>query len=413
MLAVLAAAIGTCCRAPSPQLLRVTSVPVPRSSAPTLSILTDLALEPAVAAAISSRLLFVGTFLPIATAAISTRSSSGWPQIVQSFRNQQPPLPVNIGDSFVYLSRIVYHMRMGYAFSTWNELVLLFGQNIACTALRHRFSGQPRASALLCLARDLGLLAVGTLCMFKMPSKALPLLCLWTVPLAILSYGKQAVQQGSSGYAIPSFAASAVALRWISSFVRVSTTTVIIGDSSMLSNHLVGLLGCSVLLGQNMWYAGRLAPSRLATRKALYSQFFNSRRVPVGRVKRPVLLSWNSLGGFEDDVSDSRISTVGPTPFSRATLRKAFATLDEDGDGTITNDDLVAAIVQATQADGDTCNVEMVRAMIQLGDENNDGVIDFDEYCRIVAADPGLGKFDQAALQCSGLGEGAAAALPQ
>ena len=64
--------------------------------------------------------------------------------------------------------------------------------------------------------------------------------------------------------------------------------------------------------------------------------------------------------------------------FSEPVLRKAFAAIDQDGDGYVSLVDLTAAITQAMQADGGTVNAEMVRAMISRGDANGDGRIDFD-----------------------------------
>ena len=36
--------------------------------------------------------------------------------------------------------------------------------------------------------------------------------------------------------------------------------------------HVYTQVGCSVLLGQMVWYGGAYTPSRLATRKALYAE---------------------------------------------------------------------------------------------------------------------------------------------
>ena len=378
---------------------------ISRAPAPQL-VLAPTAFDPAVAAAVNARMLFVGTFLPLVTAAVTTRGSTGVPSLVRSLNRKEPPPATNVGDSLVYLSRIVYHLRMGYAISMWNELLLLLGQNVASTALLHRFCDKRRPTALLCLARDLGLLLLAAVAMARIPTKWLPLLCLWTVPLALVSYGKQALQVAARGCIAPGPATSAVLLRWISSLVRVGTTTIFLaGDKAVMANHLLGLGGCTLLLGQMQWYAG-LGPSRLATRKALYSQLFGKQRTLPDRSRLSKLpdFNWSSIGpfGFDDQPQaqgDSELADLNTYPtalFSEGTLRKAFAALDTDEDGVIATDDLVDAIKQATEASGTACNVEMVSAMIKLGDTNNDGVIDFEEYRRIIAADPGLlsQKFD-------------------
>ena len=364
---------------------------VPRTAAPARLVLAappvamPVAVDPAVAAAMVGRMLFVGATLPITTAALSTRGSSGLPQIAQSIVQRKPPAArLNQGDSLVYLSRIIYHLRMGYAVSMWNELLLLLVQDVACLALRHTFGGSRRA--LLKIARDLGCLTIAALVMSRLPSRLLPLLCLWTVPLALFSYGQQAAQTAAQGFIPPAAASfSVVLLRWVASSVRLCTTTLFLGaDPAVLANHLVGLCGTTVLLCQMQWYTG-LGPSRLATRKVLYSQFVGTGSTPS---RGGTFLTWHSLGGFTDAELDGQLTGAGRSEaemaewraalFSEPVLRKAFAAIDQDGDGYVSLSDLATAITQAMEADGSTVNAEMVRAMVSRGDTNSDGRIDFD-----------------------------------
>ena len=68
-------------------------------------------------------------------------------------------------------------------------------------------------------------------------------------------------------------------------------------------------------------------------------------------------------------------------------MRDSFETIDTDGDGLVTHDDLFAAVCE-----GD-CNVELVRAMIDLNDSDQDGKIAYDDFVRFLAADPGFGPW--------------------
>ena len=264
-------------------------------------------LSPAVAAALTERLRFVGTTLPVASAAISTRGSSGLPQIVESVRDRvPPPARFHFGDALVYLSRITYHARMGFPVAMWSELVLLLVQNMACLALRYRYvdskSSAPLKS-LARLARDCGCLTVAGLAMLRLPARWMPLLCLWTVPLALFCYGQQAMRMAARGAIAPAPTSTSVLLRWITSSVRVCTTVVFLGaDLPVLANHLVGLCGTSVLLFQFQWYAG-IGVSRSATRKALYAELFGKQPLqPAGATSWPMrTLAWDSLGGFDGD----------------------------------------------------------------------------------------------------------------
>lgn len=350
-----------------------------RMPAPRLA-LSDI--SPAVELAVQARIAFIGTFLPLTTAAISTRGSTGLATIVRSMREEQPPRAINVGNSLVYASRIVYHLRMGYMLFAWNELILLLSQNVACIGLLHRFGGKRKRMALLALARDLGLLATATFGMARLPPTLLPILCLWTVPLALVSYAKQTMKVAAHGgvTSIPA-TTSVVMLRWLSSLVRVITTGLFLGgDRNVLANHLIGLAGCSVLLGQVQWYTG-LGPSRLATRRALYSQFWverksNEQRAPAtsNRFARLPDFQWPSIGpyGLDERPFEPPDASIGLDPelVTEAMLRKAFAAVDEDDDGVIATEDLVTAIEQAMEADGGACNVEMVRAMVRRGDVN-------------------------------------------
>lgn len=276
---------------------------------------------------------------------------------------------------------------MGFPIAMWSELVLLLLQNMACLGLRYRFvdSKSGARHVAVQLLRDLGSLSVAAFAMTRLPSRLMPLLCLWTVPLALFSYAQQVAQMAARGAIAPAPASSSVILRWVSSSVRVCTTLVFLGgDIPVLANHLVGLCGCSVLLAQFNWYAG-LGVSRHATRKALYSELFGGGK-PI-KAWHMRALAWDSLGGF--DASEEAEQLDGRARYE-ILVRKAFTALDEDGDGVIATEDLLGAIEQATEESGRACNVEMVSAMISRGDANGDGLIDFDEYRLIIAADPGL-----------------------
>ena len=219
-----------------------------RASAPHLQLVEPAAapaIAPAVAAALMGRVLFIGSTLPLATAALSTRGSSGFPQIARSIAHKKPPpTRLHLGDVLIYLSRITYHVRMGYPLIMWHELVLLLSQHVMCRALVHRFSGLPRGRAVRNLARDGACLAAAAIGMARLPAAALPLLCLWTVPLALFSYGQQAARTASRGIGLggSSFAAILL-LRWLSCSARVSTTCLFLGaDPAVLANHVVGLV---------------------------------------------------------------------------------------------------------------------------------------------------------------------------
>jgi hypothetical protein len=153
------------------------------------------------------------------------------------------------------------------------------------------------------------------------------------------------------------------------------------------------------------WFTG-LGPSRLATRRALYSQFrvervSNQKRRRLeqgwGRLARLPDFQWPSINPYEPPGGSVGLD---PELVTEAVLRKAFAAIDADDDGVIATEDLITAIEQAMEADGGGCNVEMLRAMVGLGDLNKDGVIDFDEYKRIIAADPGF--FDPSLVEKDG-----------
>ena len=210
---------------------RTISTLQPRHSQPRLILPVEQHLEPVVAAAITTRLRFVGSTLPVFSAAVSTRGKSGLPQIVQSIREQEPPpaRSTGTGDALVYMSRIIYHARMGFPIAMWSELVLLLLQNLACLGLRSRFSKSDARQTAVQLATSFGCLSLAALAMMRLPSRLMPLLCLWTVPLALFSYGQQAFSLAARGAIAPAPASSSVLLRWISSSVRVCTTLVFLG----------------------------------------------------------------------------------------------------------------------------------------------------------------------------------------
>ena len=61
-----------------------------------------------------------------------------------------------------------------------------------------------------------------------------------------------------------------------------------------------------------------------------------------------------------------------------AELRKAFDVMDENKDGQVTKDELKKLL----QGLGEEVTDEIVDEMINIADENGDGKVNFDEFCK-------------------------------
>ena len=372
-------------------------------------------------AVVAARLWPVGVALPILVALCSTRTSASLLDVYRQYTGRQraqdadggggsarliydgSPLARNsgavLGDACVYLCRLIYHLRIRATFATWSELPLLLMQSIGLILLNN---GRPttRPAARTRALSTMSLLSVAALLLFRLPSTMLPLLCLWTVPLSVLSYVHQSVRLFRHGTG-HSLSYGAVWLRWLASLVRVITTTAYLAsDPAVLANHAVGLLGCSALLWQILYYNGP-GPSRKATRRAIYARLLRgaagatsgldaTSRPPSDESYRSGLLMWLSLGGFGDSP---------PSYLSNEVLRKAFDAIDLDRNGLITRDELMRAIAEGTGVDGRTRGTApgggavgeegadgTLSEMIALADANGDGQITFNEYKAMIVA---------------------------
>ena len=358
----------------------------------------------AVQIAYLNRLVIVGGLFPMLAAIVSTRSRAGLLSMVRYVRaelqgNEEaaaaaaPGLGAShriqgvFGDALVYLSRITYHVRCGYPIATWSELPLLLLQSIGWIVLRRRFSGEGKAAARLRVCADVGLLAAIAFALAVLPAKFLPILCLWSAPLAVVSYSQQSLQLNQRGSAA-SLPVTALWLRWVANLLRVLTTSAILGgDPAVMANHVVGVIGCTALLWQVTYFDSRLAPSRLATRKSLYAKLLFG---DILNDKQGFLL-WLSLGGFGD---------TPPDCLPDSALRKAYNAMDTDGNGFITRDELRAAITEGTGLDertrntvpldsrlSDTVNIErIISQMVEVADADGNGGITFAEYKNMILA---------------------------
>lgn len=355
-------------------------------------------------AAMRRRLWAIGTVVPVLTAAFSSRSlPGGLADIIQAVRSKGETLRERIenpywratvegqrfakgafGDALVYMSRTAYHLRRGYSLATWSELPVLLLQSLSWVMLRRRFSGQPRRLAGVLAGLDLGVLAAVAFGLSRLPERLLPALCLWTAPLAAASYSRQIFRQWTRGSAA-SLPIAPVLFRWLASFVRVATTAAFLGgDRAVLVPHAIGLVGCSVLLSQLIWYDG-LGPVRRKTRAQLYLQLFSTSTASP-EPPDSSWLGWLSLGGFGDETH------LGPREWE---LRKAFDAIDTDADGYISRDDLARAMIAAAGDDeradeagfltSAATRERQIADMITSADKDDNGVIDFDEYAQIFA----------------------------
>ena len=358
-------------------------------------------------AAIERRLQAVACTIPAAVAVLATRSSSGIPQIVEMFDSKSPRQVASkwgsrvfFGDAVVYLSRLVYYVRRGYALSCWSELVPLMLQNLWCFYLTRsrevetqtdetaKLLARPwarRANKWLKLSLDAAFLSALGLLMIRLPSRLLSALCLWSVPLSITSYAVQALETYRLGPRSTTRSGWALRIRWFGSLVRVLTTARLLGgDVAAMSNHATGLLGCSVLLLQRSAYE-ITGPTKRQTRYALYSQLLGEERRrewrPPSRlpaVLDQTLHAWRSLGGFG--------AAVPPSSSDVLRDRRAFDAINEDGSGCIDAAQLKAALMQAASSTGVSSAYaeELAQQMLLAADVDGNGVIDFEEFCAVI-----------------------------
>ena len=74
------------------------------------------------------------------------------------------------------------------------------------------------------------------------------------------------------------------------------------------------------------------------------------------------------------------MDTGGQTDNAEEHLKEAFAVFDMDGDGTITADELKSIMKNL----GETLSDEEVEEMVKEADIDGDGVIDYNEFCRMM-----------------------------
>lgn len=301
-------------------------------------------------------------------------AAKGMPQILRIVNSKSVKglSPIAFyGDGMVYLSKVAYHVRMRYPVEAWGELLFLLGQNAVCINLLHRYSKDdsevgmirplakgPKFRWVRAIA-DALILASAGLMFANLPDRWLPFLSLATAPMLLTSYSAQAwtnFARRSTGQ----LSVGTVFLRWAGSLVRVVTTIAQLnGDIVVLANHLLGVLGCSVLLLQLWLYRdgkqAKAGPSPASPGFGLTE-----------------VLAWRSLGGFSNEVST----------MSDAALREAFDKIDTDGGGTISKEELLAAI--ARDFGSGTHAEEAAKRMMAAADADGNDEIDFDEYKKIV-----------------------------
>ena len=290
----------------------------------------NLAVDVSVSTAISFRLQAVAFIIPVFVALFATKSASGIPQIIAMARSKTPQqvgskwgTRVFYGDAIVYLSRVVYHLRRGFPVSCWSELIPLLLQNLACFALLRsakRREGPEGMRRWLTAGLDAGFVAALGVIMVMLPARYLPLLCLWSMPLSVSSYSVQVVETYRMGSSPSTKRAKSVLLRWIGSLVRVFTTARLLGgDWPAMASHAVGFVGCSLLLMQR-YVVEMGGPTKIQTRRALYTQLLGTAAPPTSRIPRTLddtLHAWRSLGGAHKPNASRRpidcISSSSPT----------------------------------------------------------------------------------------------------
>jgi len=270
------------------------------------------------------------------------------------------------GDSLVFCTKSVYHLRRGHPITAWGELLIIFAQNVVISGLIHKLRVPP--SGRLPVIRDIFALLAFIFCLSRVPNRLLPLLSAFTAPLLIVSYTAQLwtnTRRRSTGQLSP----GTVMLRLFGSTVRfITTITQLGGELPVLVNHAIGLGGCSLLLAQIWWYSADGPGSKTAEPEPLIPS--PARPVAPASLYSATLL-WRSLGGFGTDEQRRP---------SKAQLRAAFDALDSDGDGTLTVEEVAAGLAVSNPA----VSLKGVQRMVDYADADNNGMIDFEEFSRVI-----------------------------
>jgi hypothetical protein len=285
------------------------------------------------------------------------------------------------GDSLVFLTKSAYHYRRGHPASAWVELMVLFAQNAAIVGLLHKYRvPQPgvKTSTASLVARDVAAFAAFIFCLAHVPDRCLPFLSVFTAPLLVASYSAQFrtnLRRKSTGQ----LSQGTVMLRLFGSSVRcITTITQLGGDLPVLLNHLIGIGGCSLLLGQIGWY-NRLEAAAAETDTE------NAAKLVVALPRKEMALSmssatlmWRSLGGFETEEK--------ATP-SKRKLRAAFRRLDKDNSGLITTEELASALaVSNPEVSIETAQRMIFFASLDKQSETTFTSVDFDDFEAIMTS---------------------------
>jgi hypothetical protein len=172
------------------------------------------------------------------------------------------------GDALVFCTKSTYHLRRGHPVSAWGELLVLFAQIVVVIGLLCKYSvpepircgGDQQRTVTRRVTRDVMALGAFVYGLYKLPERLLPFMSVFTAPLLVLTFSAQIMtnlRRQSTGR----LSMGTVILRLFGSFVRVTTTiTQLGGEFPVLINHAIGLAGCSLLLGQILWYGRRTNP---------------------------------------------------------------------------------------------------------------------------------------------------------
>mmetsp|Transcript_36592 Transcript_36592/g.113900 ORF Transcript_36592/g.113900 Transcript_36592/m.113900 type:complete len:165 (+) Transcript_36592:3-497(+) len=106
----------------------------------------------------------------------------------------------------------------------------------------------------------------------------------------------------------------------------------------------------------------------------------------VPKEMEDIVRAVDSDGSGKLDYSEFVAATMDEAVCSKKELcRAAFRIFDQDGDGKITREELERAISSPTAKEDER---EQIYRLIQEGDSNGDGCIDFEEFCAMIAPSP-------------------------